>query len=547
MNLVAHGRVSRRGLLASASVVPFLPRPVRAAEPVAGSGPGALPVRGGTLTALLYPEPPYLLSAIDPSLHIGTITTKVMEGLLTYDPEMRPGPLLAERWEVAADGLSWTFHLRRGVTWHDGRPFTAADVAFSLGVWKTRHARGRQSYAFVTGVDTPDDHTAVFRLSQPAPYLATKWSSYESPIIPRHVFENTDISANPVTAAPIGTGPFRFKEWARGNHVILERNPNYWDAGKPYLDRIVFRFIADASSRAAALEANEAQLGVLTPVPLSEMARLTATGRLEATTAGYDYMAPVLLLQINLRRKPLDERRVRQALAYAINRDALTRTVWFGFGKPATGPVPSVVKAWYTTDGIPAYPFDPKKAEALLDEAGLKRGADGKRFRMQLDPLAQGSDYLRSGEFIKQQLARIGVEVELRTGDYASYVRRLYTEYDFDATVNYNGAFPDPSAGLQRIYWSKAAQRGVPSVAITGYADPGMDRDFEDALKENDPKKRWDLYADMQRRAMTDLPLIPLMEMRFVTVASKRLANHTTTVDGVVGSNFASTWLAPVS
>ena len=396
-------------------------------------------------------------------------------------------------------------------------------------------------------MDTPDDHTAVFRLSQPAPYLATKWSSYESPIIPRHVFEGTDISANPATAAPVGTGPFRFKDWARGNHLILERNPDYWDVGKPYLDRIVFRFTPDASSRAAALEANEAQLGVLTPVPLSEMARLTATPGLMATTAGYDYMAPVLLLQINVRRKPLDDRRVRQALAYAINRDALMRTVWFGFGKPATGPVPSVVKAWYTTDGVPAYPFDPKKAEALLDEAGLKRGADGKRFRMGLDPLAQGSDFLRTGEFIRQQLGRVGVEVELRTGDYASYSRRLFTDYDFDTTVNYNGAFPDPSAGLQRIYWSKAAQRGVPSVAITGYADPDMDRDFEQGLNENDPAKRWALYADMQRRAMTDLPLIPLMEMRFITVASKRLVNHTVGIDGVVGSNFASAFFAPAS
>ena len=516
-----------------------LPIAARAAEPA--------PVRGGTLTALIYPEPPYLLSAIDPSLLIGTVTTKIMEGLVSYDLDMRPHPLLAERWETSADGLSWTFHLRRGVKWHDGRDFTAADVAFSLGVWKTRHARGRQSYAFVTGVDTPDAHTAIIRLSQPAPHLATKFSSYESPIIPRHVFEGSDISANPATTAPIGTGPFRFKEWVRGDHMILERNPDYWDAGKPYLDRIVFRFIADASSRAAALEAGEAQLGALTPAPLSEMARLTATPNLMATTAGYDYMAPVLLLHLNLRRKPLDDRRVRQALASAINRDQLTRTVWFGFGKPATSPVPSVVKAWYTTDRVPTYPFDPKRAEALLDEAGLKRGADGKRFRMQLDPLAQGSDFLRSGEFIKQQLGRIGIDVELRTGDYATYVRRLYTDYDFDATVNYNGAFPDPSAGLQRIYWSKAAQRGVPSVAITGYADPAMDRDFEDALTQNDPKQRWDNFADMQRRAMTDLPLIPLMEMRFITVASKRLMNHTITADGVVGSNFASVFFASAS
>ena len=505
------------------------------------------PVKGGTLTVVMYPEPPYLLSAVDPTLQMAVITTKVTEGLLWYDLDMQPHPQLAERWEVAPDGLSYTFHLRPGVKWHDGEDFTAADVAYSLSVWKTRHARGRQSFQKVTDVETPDPHTVIIRLSAPSPQMATVWSAYESPVIPKHIFENTDLLTNKAATAPIGTGPFRFKEWARGDHLILERNPDYWDTGKPYLDRVVFRFISDAGSRTAALESGEAQIGPLTPVPLSDMARLTAGKDLVATTDGYDYMAPVLLINVNTRNAPLSDQKVRQAIAYAINRDILTKTVWFGFGKPATGPIPSVVKAWYTTDGVPAYPYDPKKAEALLEEAGLKRGADGKRFKMQTDAFPGGAEFTRTAEFIKQQLARVGIDVEIRTSDLPSYVRRIYGEYDFETTSLYNGAFPDPSAGIQRMYWSGAAQKGVPFVNPTGFSDPAVDHDFEDAQTQNDPKKRWDDYADMQRRVMTELPVIPLMEMRFVTVASRRVHNHTISADGLIGSNFATVWLSPAA
>ena len=531
--------VSRRALLGSAMLAGLAPALPATAQPA--------PVKGGTLTAVMYPEPPYLLSAVDPMLQMAVISTKIMEGLLSYDLDMKPHPLLAERWEVAADGLSYTFHLRQGVKWHDGHDFSSADVAYSLGVWKTRHARGRQSYAKVTGVDTPDAHTVVIHLSDPSPQLATVFSSYESPVIPKHLFDGTDLLTNKAATAPVGTGPFRFKEWARGDHLIMERNPDYWDAGKPYLDQIVFRFIADAASRAAALESGEAQIGALTPVPLSDMARLTASGTLVATTQGYDYMAPVLLLQLNTRRKPLAEVKVRQAIAFAINRDILTKTVWFGYGKPATGPIPSVVKAWYTTEGVPAYPYDPKKAEVLLDEAGLKRGADGKRFKIQTDPFPGGAEFTRTAEFIKQQLARVGIDVELRSSDFPSYVRNIYSEYDFDSTSMYNGAFPDPSAGIQRMYWTRAAQKGVPFVNPTGYSDAAVDHDFDDAQTQNDPKKRWDDYADMQRRVMTDLPTVPLMEMRFVTLANKRVINHTISADGLIGSNFATVYLAPAA
>jgi peptide/nickel transport system substrate-binding protein len=197
----------------------------------------------------------------------------------------------------------------------------------------------------------------------------------------------------------------------------------------------------------------------------------------------------------------------------------------------------------FHTSGEPHNAYDPKKAEALLDEAGLKRKADGKRFKMMLDFVPLGSDYQRSAEMIKQQLARVGVDVEIRTQDLPTWTRRVYTDHDFDATANYIGAYADPRQGTQRVYWSKAIAKGVPFVNVADYRSPEMDQALEAAQIENDPKKRWAQYAEVQRIARTDLPVLPLMEMKFFTVASKKLKNHTITADGICGGNFANTWL----
>ena len=272
------------------------------------------PTKGGTLAVALNPEPPFLLGAINPTLQMGVVTSKVMEGLLSYDLNLNPQPLLAESWSKSADGLSYTFKLRKGVKWHDGKPFTSADVAFSLmNVWKPLHPRGRSTFSKVTSVETPDAHTVVFKLSGVTPQLLSALSSYESQVVPKHLFNGKEVATNPLVNAPVGTGPFVFKEWKKGNYILLERNPDYWQAGKPYLDKIVYRIITDASSRAAALESGEVQLAGLSPVPLNDVARLAEVPTLGVETKGYEYMSPVYMIEFNLRKGPLADARVRQA------------------------------------------------------------------------------------------------------------------------------------------------------------------------------------------------------------------------------------------
>ena len=503
----------------------------------------AADIESGTLKFVLSPEPPFLLTAINTTLQMGMVTSKVMEGLLYLDNDLKPQPLLAEKWDVSADGLTYTFKLRPNVKWHDGQPFTSADVSYTiLEVLKKVHPRGRTALAKITSVETPDPLTAIIKLSKPAPpMLAALASSYESPMMPKHLFAGTDPATNPYVSKPIGTGPFVFKEWKKGDFILLEKNPNYWQAGKPVLKRIVFRIINDASARAASFETGEVHIGGLSPVPLTDMPRIAKNPALSVETRGYAYMSPYLLMEVNLRKPPLNDVRVRRAIAHAIDRDRMTQVVWMGYGKPAVSPIPSQVTTFHSTD-VPKYEYSVDKAKKLLDEAGLKPGANGMRFKMTHDLFPLGSDYQRTGEFIKQQLARVGIDVELRSQDLPSYLRRIFTEYDFDSTSGYYGAFADPTQGVQRLFWSKAIQKGVVFTNATDYRSAAMDRIIEAAQDENDPTKRKALYLDMQRLAMTDLPVIPLMETRFITLASSKLKKHTISADGVIGGSFADAY-----
>ena len=332
------------------------------------------------LTAIHWPEPTVLNSAINSGFAAAFISTKIFEGLVEYDRNGKPVPQLAESWSVSPDGLSITFHLRGGVKWHDGIDFTSDDVKFSIEVWKRYHSRGRLIYANVTQIDTPDPLTVILRLSHPAPALMSSLNSFTSPVMSRHAYAGTDIPTSPANVNPIGTGPWVFKEWQRGSYIILDRNPNYWQPGRPYPDRLVVRYLPDAAARSAVIETGEVQLGVQTPVALSDVHRLSALPNIGMTTEGYEYFAPIVTMQFNNKRPPFDNILVRKAIAYAMNRDLIIRNVWFGLGKIATGPISS--KSEYYTSDVDKYPYDPPKAEALLEQAGYKKDANGVRLKL---------------------------------------------------------------------------------------------------------------------------------------------------------------------
>lgn len=495
---------------------------------------------GGTVTLLSALEPPTLVGLVNSAAGTFLVSPKAVEGLLSYDFELRPKAQLAVGWEVRPDGLQYTFRLRRGVKWHDGQPFTSADVAFSILALKESHPRGRATFASVTEVRTPDPHTAVLVLSRPAPFLLTALAAAESPIVPKHLYAGRDLATNPTNNAPIGTGPFVFKEWQRGSHVIYERNPDYWDTGKPYIDRLVVRFITDPAAASAALESGSVDLGGSTPVPIPDLDRLKALPQLSLDTRGNEYFNnSTTRIEFNLDNRYFRHAKVRQAVAHAINRDVILKTVWYGYGLAAPGPISPVLKGFYDP-AVPVPGFDPKRAEALLDEAGFPRGADGVRFRVTHDVFDAGAN--RVGQYLRQALQRVGVDVTVRTQEFATYIKRVYTDRDFDFNNQGMSQMFDPTPGIQRFYWSKNFRPGVPFTNGAHYDNPEVDRLLEAAAIENDPIKRRALYSDFQRVIAADLPTIGLVAVAQVTVANRRIGDHTVGAEGLSG-NFSDIYI----
>lgn len=491
--------------------------------------------RGGTIR-MVAPEPTMLTGAFNSAGQIYQISGKIFDGLVAYDFDFNPRPQLALSWETSPDGLNLALRLRPGVKWHDGQPFTSSDLAYSaLQVWKTAHPRGRSIYANLEAVDTPDPLSAVMRFSKPAPYVMNALAGVESQILPRHLYEGQDLQTNPRNTAPVGTGPFRFVEWKRGQYVALERNPDYWDQPKPYADRLVIRFIPDPAARSAAFEAGEVDVGGSLPVALGDARRLAALPFLELPERGDEALGAMAYLEFNLRRPPFDDVRVRRAVAHAIDRQFLLKNVWYGFGKPSTGPVSSAMTKFYAPVTT-SYRFDPALAQSLLDEAGHKRGAGGIRFRITHDPLPGSDFYTGTAEYFRAAMARIGIAVEIRNADFPTFYRRVYGDNDFDTTNFSAFNLTDPTMGVQRFYWSKNILKGVAFSNGSGYANPEVDRLLECAQFETDAKARYDLFARFQQIAMDDLPNIPLADLNYFSLLNRRARNVITSPFGVYDS-----------
>ncbi len=500
----------------------------------------ATPQHGGTLTYLLAADPSYLVAfSPDSSQFVGPLTT---EGLLTYDQDLNPRPLLATSWDISADGKTYTFHLRDGVKWHDGQPFTSADVATSIDIIRKIHPRGRNTFANVVEVQTPDPLTAVIVLDKPAPYLLSALAAGETPIVPKHIYDGTDPTKNPNNAAPIGTGAFRFKEWVRGDHITFERNPDYWGGPRPWLDRVIVRIVADPAARAVLFETGEADMGAGGLVALSDVERLTALPHLQLVRQGTVFSAGVKRIEFNLDEPHFANLKVRQAVAHALDRNFIRDVVWYGYGQIISGPVSPEVTRFYVPD-LPDYPFDTDAAEKLLDEAGYPRGADGTRFAITLDfrPATEGDR--RTADYVKQALAKVGIAVTVRTQDFASYVKRVYTDRDFAFTVNSMTNTFDPTIGIQRLYWSKNFQPGVPFSNGAHYDNPEVDRLYEAAAVEVDPQKRKELFTEAFRITATELPDINFLSDDAFNLVNRRVRDPILAPDGTISSGFADIWI----
>jgi len=465
------------------------------------------PRRGGTITVHMLGEQRILNPALRASTGVYVIGGKMMEPLVDLDAKGGPTPVLATSWSSSADGKTITFKLRQGVNWHDGKPFTSADVQYTaMEMWKKHLNYGTALQLYLDGVDTPDAHTAVFRYGRPMPMdLMLRAMSDLGYIAPKHVYAGTNVLENPANAAPIGTGPFKFSKYERGQYVIAVRNDNYWRKGMPYLDQIVWRFIPDTAAAVAAIESGQVQIVPEGALPLADLDRLKKDPRFEVSSRGNEGNAVMNTIEFNFRRKEIADHRVREAIVRALDVPFFCENFLFGFAKPASGPIPTSAPNFHPKDA-PQYPFDKKKAEALLDEAGYKRGADGKRFNLRLVPAPWGEDIALWATFMQQSLQQVGIGIEIVRYDAAGYLSNVYKEWNFDLATGWHQYRGDPNQ------W--------------GWQSDQNDKLIDAAAFEIDPAKRRKLYADWVTLVNKEIPLWMAIERLLISVTNRKLQNH---------------------
>jgi len=519
-------------LLAGTAVLANLPRSAFAATET--------PVKGGTLRVVMGLEPATQVEILQNAGAAG-VGGRVVEGLITEAIDLSIQPQLATSWSVSDDGLTYTFKLREGVKWHDGTPFTSADVAHTYSFLKEVHPRRRNTFANLVEIDDSDPHTLVLQFSKPAPALLPALNANSAPIVPRHLYEGTDPRTNPWNAKPIGTGPFVFKEWVRGSHTLLERNPDYWAPGQPNLDAVIIRYIPDAVTRLAAFEANEVDIGYSTPVPIGELARFKDNPEFKLDTDGYDLGGGLNQIFFNLRFEPFQKLEVRQAVAHAIDIDAFVAKVWQGYAIPSASAVVPAMKQFHDAS-IMHYAHDPAQAEKLLDQAGYPRGADGTRFTVRFTANPFMSQVIDGANFVRSALAEIGIRAEIALYDHPTYIKKLYTEgaFDLDIQVLANGY--DPTDGIQRGYHSRNIKEGLAWSNHAHYSNPEVDRIFDDAAYEPDLEKRRALYVELQQILHRDLPAVNLVQYQAVTLSRAALRDHLVDQQGA-GTPYAQAWL----
>lgn len=494
----------------------------------------AEPQPGGRVNVVIQPEPPSLMLGLVQNAPTQMVASNIYESLLRYDTKLDPQPGLAKSWEVSDDGLTYTFHLQEGVKWHDGEPFSAEDVVFSADTFlRETHPRLRVSLEHVESITAPDENTVVFKLKEPfGPFLGI-FEAGTMPIVPKHIYEGTDYADNPMNATPIGTGPFKFEEWQKGSYIHLVKNEDYYIEGQPYLDEIYWQVVPDAAARAVAFETGKVDILPGGSVENFDIPRLTAMDGVCSTVEGWEYFGPHSWLWLNNREGPTADKRFRQAVMYAMDREFARDVVWNGFGKVATGPISSSTR--FYSDDVPKYPHDPDKAKALLDEMGY----DGTPIR--LLPLPYGETWQRWAEAVKQNLGEVGIPVEIVATDVAGWNQKL-GERDYDMAFTYLYQYGDPALGVARSYLSTNQEKGSPWNNVEGYENPEIDAMFEAAATAVGTEARQEIYDKIQKQLVEDVPVAWALELEFPTIYRCEVKDLVKTAIGV-NDGFKDAWL----
>lgn len=488
---------------------------------LSGAQAADAPKPGGTLVIGSTQVPRHLNGAVQSGIATALPSSQLFASPLRYDADWKPQPYLAQSWELALDAKSLTLHLRHDAVFHDGQAVTSADVAFSVMAVKQNHPF-QSMFAPVESVDTPDPYTAVLRMSQPHPAILLALSPALMPVLPKHIYgDGQDLKNHPRNSADvIGSGPFKLKEFKPGQEIVLERFDKFFLPGKPYLDRVVVKINPDATNLLIGLERGEVGALPFMSEP-TILRRAKDNPGITMSSRGYEGIGALSWLAFNTARKPLDDVRVRQAIAYAIDKNFITKALNAGFAKPADGPI--VASSPFATQDLKKYPLDLKKAEQLLDEAGFKKDGKGERLSLTVDYMP-GSDVQGKNvaEYLRSQLKKVGVTVQVRASpDFPTWAKRI-ASHDFDMTTDIVFNWGDPVIGVHRTYLSSNI-RDIIWTNTQSYKNAKVDAVLAQAGTETDEAKRRALYAEFQQQVTEDLPIDFLTVIPYHTLSSKKV------------------------
>jgi peptide/nickel transport system substrate-binding protein len=479
----------------------------------------------------------------------------VYNGLVKIDENIEIVGDLAESWDVSDDGLTWTFHLRKGVRWHDGHPFTSRDVLFTYQVMvdpKTPTAYAEQ-FKQVEKAETPDDYTFIVKYKQAFARALITWGMN---ILPAHLLEGQDITTSELARKPVGTGPYRFKTWEHGQKIVLEANPDYFD-GRPYLQETITRIIPDTATMFLELQSGGLDMMDLTP---TQYTRQTDNPEFAKNFNKFKYLSfAYTYLGFNSLDPKFKDKKVRQAIAYAINKDEIIEGVLLGLGKKANGPYKPGM--WAYNEQITPYPYDPEKARQLLAEAGWKPKEseekscffsacseekkdntlykEGQPFEFTVITNQGNENRKQTALILQQRLKDVGITVKVQTIEWAAFLKEFLDKKKFEAVVMGWTIPIDPD--LYNVWHSSKTREG--ELNFISFNNEEVDRLIDQGRFSFDQDVRKKAYDRIQEILKEEAPYVFLYYPDALPIVASRIHGIKPAPAGI-GYNFIK-WYVP--
>jgi peptide/nickel transport system substrate-binding protein len=464
----------------------------------------------------------------------------IFNGLIKYNEDVKIVGDLAESWDVSDDGLVITFHLRHGVKWHDGSPFTARDVEFTYKKLVDPSVKTPYSGDFerVKSLKVVDDHTVRVTYKEPFSPALTSWGMW---IMPEHLLKNEDLNTTAFGRAPVGTGPYKFKSWRTNEKIELVSNRDYFEA-RPYIDRYLYRIIPDDATIFLELQTRGVDLAVLSPLQFKRQTDTpffnTNFRKFRYPSFGYTYMG------YNLNNRKFGDKRVRQALNYAVNKQAIVDTIFFGLGRVTTGPF--MMDSWAYNKSVAPAPYDPQKAKSMLAEAGWTDtdgdgwiDKNGEAFRFTLLINQGNNERVRAAEMIQGFLKAVGIEMKIRVVEWGALIGEFLDKRKFDAVLM--GWFLGRDPDNYDIWHSSKTRQG--EFNIINYKNSEADALLEEGRRVFGEKRRGDIYHRVHEIIYDDQPYMFLYSGEILPIVNSRFRGVKPSPIGI-GYNFIK-WYVP--